>query len=154
MNKEIKFRAFLEKPNFIVPVEIIDWNEQYIVHEDLNNNFHNVTSIDVPDPECVTEFKDCELMQFSGLLDKNGKEIYAEDIVQWEAKLLFEEFNSIYTGLIFYSEEDLGWKIKILTKNKEKLSHNLEIIPSKSIDDGKFELLGNRYEDPELLNDI
>jgi uncharacterized phage protein (TIGR01671 family) len=85
---------------------------------------------------------DCELMQFTGLHDKNGKEIYEGDIMKLQYPL-----NYGYAGI-----------------------HNKEILVTISFDSGcfwftgdgytdcnwhfynEYEVIGNIYENPELLN--
>lgn len=74
------------------------------------------------------------LMQFTGLRDKNGKEIYEGDVVTCydykPAKVFFK-------GGSFMSYID---------------EHSyLELSQSSFLED--FEVIGNIYENPELLND-
>ena len=76
------------------------------------------------------------VMQFTGLKDKNGKEIYEEDVVKWHngevGEILFhfpDGLNNIY-GFVFRSLE--SW----YGLNKIQI-------------DG--EIIGNIYENPELL---
>jgi hypothetical protein len=57
MNREIKFRAWNGNVLTYYP-ELRNWNTEY------------------------SDLEDCEIMQFTGLKDKNGKEIYEGDI--WE----------------------------------------------------------------------
>lgn len=72
--------------------------------------------------ECIDKFDDDVLMQFTGLLDKNGKEIYEGDILRGLGKVYFHQGKFC----VEYGEE-WGW-----------ISKNAEII-------------GNIYENPELL---
>lgn len=121
MNREIKFRAWN-----IHKKEWIDLNNYKLLYED-----HSFTIIDILDDdfEYLYEEEDFILCQFTGLLDKNGKEIYEGDIcrnykvyskpivsVYWN-----EKYSSFYGG-----DMNLG------------LYEELEII-------------GNIYEHPNLL---
>jgi uncharacterized phage protein (TIGR01671 family) len=80
-------------------------------------------------------FEDIMLMQFTGLKDKNGKEIYEGDIVK--AKFTFDE--ELYIGSIEWCNE--GGSAEYIIKNSETqlfLANELEVI-------------GNIYENPELI---
>ena len=76
--------------------------------------------------------KGIEVMQFTGLLDKNGKEIYEGDIVHvWE-------HNVDDKGVIRYDE-----------------SHTAFVTGKYGCTVGEFqniEILGNIYENPDLIN--
>lgn len=72
---------------------------------------------------------DCELMQFTGLLDKNGKEIYEGDIVS-EVGLLTNYEVKWSDGGFIYGYEDLT---------------------AGAVENDNLEVVGNIYENPELL---
>lgn len=84
-----------------------------------------------------------ELMQFTGLRDKNGKEIYEGDLVQGQhlsGEICFGEWQT--------DDDDdiIGWFIK----SKHPISGELWDRPLDSY--MKYcEVLGNIYENPELL---
>lgn len=81
-------------------------------------------------------FKNIELMQSTGLKDKNGKEIFEGDILGTKDGLL--------NGVIEY-RSDLGmWTNSLIRYNNfERLCN---VATSR-------EIIGNIYENPELLED-
>ena len=74
MSREINFRAWLKDDKRMVEVEEIHFRHQLIEYYDGNYD------------DCWLEkdFDKIELMQYTGLKDKNGKEIYEGDIVKFE----------------------------------------------------------------------
>ena len=87
--------------------------------------------------------------QFTGLCDKNGKEIYSGDIIEFY--LFGEEKNLKETGYICYSERRAAFMIKV--KSGEKLLLALNIPTSISIldPDPNFEVIGNITDNTELI---
>ena len=112
MNREIKFRAWEKNLKEMILVEEIDFNSLMI------NQSTAWRFID-----------EVELMQYTGLKDKNGIEIYEDDLVA-------EEHGRIYR-VVFKGD---CWRCEPISRGSKNrwLSNYLEII-------------GNIYENPELL---
>jgi uncharacterized phage protein (TIGR01671 family) len=90
-----------------------------------------------------SEDKDIILMQFTGLKDKNGKEIYEGDIVRVYAThkrlipINFMIFEVVYEGTSF----------RIVRRG------NYEFLGIVASYPNSLEVLGNIYENPELLEE-
>lgn len=88
-------------------------------------------------PERMLYFDDdnVKLMQSTGLLDKNGVEIFEGDVVRiWE---------SLYT--VFYDSQTCSFRLK-----PHDDRWNVDYM-SNFLDGGVFEVIGNIYEHPELV---
>jgi hypothetical protein len=115
--REIKFRAFSLETK-----EMIPWEEAIF-------------------PEWL-EDPDLVMMQFTGLKDKNGKEIYEGDIITNETEIVVSEY-----GVLDYTGEFQKTKCSV-TYNSHFCMFNL----TEDVHHGKFEVIGNIYKNPELLN--
>ncbi len=101
----------------------------------------------------ISHHSEIELMQFTGLLDKNGKEIFEGDIVrchQFTQEL--GENLGVYEGeketvcVVTYIEENTCFGFVEI--NSEDRGY---IEPALCSDEG-IEIIGNIHENPELLN--
>lgn len=114
---------------------------------------------------------DCEIMQFTGLLDRKGKEIYEADIVKFHyfygtlgANLGFEEAEHELTGIVDFGM--FGWGLKAIKGEHwrghtryedgegESSLHELCAMNEGAIHEDSFEVIGNLYENPELLTPV
>lgn len=83
---------------------------------------------------------DIELMQYTGLKDKNGKEIYEGDIVKYNYN------NQVYQDVYAKVEYSIaGFRLNADYISRH-LSRHLRIA-----DTDYYEVVGNIYENPELL---
>lgn len=120
MNREIKFRVF--NHNIKHMYDVYGFNQRQIqwAKEDgsLGGSFSYVGN----------SKKNFTLLQYTGLKDKNGKEIYEGDIMGWEC---YEGTKHQVRWVVEYNLNQ-GFKTWSSTKNDEIV-------------------LGNIYENPELL---
>lgn len=122
--REIKFRAWHKEKKIIGKVLGID-----ILHKEIYFSNENINCYE------YTEFKDIELMQYTGLKDKNNKEIYEGDIVIHHSKM---------HKIIFNTEE-----ARFVLRDDE---FELEI-PFTNNNNKRMEIVGNIYKNPELLGE-
>lgn len=84
-------------------------------------------------------FRDAKLMQSTGLKDKNGKEIFEGDIVDYKGRKAVVKWHGSYASFIYRFVDEL----------QERVSewHPLFLAYYH------FEIIGNIYENKELLDD-
>jgi len=121
--REIKFRAWSSERK--------EWLERDGTKE---------LKLELVDPHLSSQPK-LELMQYTGLKDKNGKEIYEGDItnygvVEWCECLNWDSGGSNHPGFYFRNKYEYG--------ERGSLSYH------DGFDEG-IEVLSNIYENPELL---
>lgn len=126
--REIKFRAWLKEDKRMVNVETMDFTDksiQYLKKSEINNAYILRRE----------SFDDVELMQHTGLKDKNGKEIYEGDIVVLNN---IENDNMCIVRYEHSSYRLEGWSLR------EDLSN---------VEDRFLEVVGNIYESKNLLEE-
>ena len=127
--REIKFRA---------------WQKQYKTiwydggHMDLSLRLDG--GLFTPDPYYADEHdKKFILMQYTGLKDKNGVECYEGDILLWTNKNLGEDLREAYE--VFWESPRFMMKTVGRDIRPEELDTDIS----------DLEVIGNIYENPELL---
>jgi len=125
--RKIKFRAWDKRNNTMCEVIELIHNGKYVK---VHNKKLGVDKRGLIDTIFA---KDFELMQFTGLLDKNKKEIFEGDVVTWD------EFTKNFP--VIWNETEANFEIK-KTNSTQKLNSN----EAKNI-----KVIGNIYENPELI---
>ena len=83
------------------------------------------------------------VQQCTGLKDKNGKLIFEGDVI----KYYFDDDNEDF--IVKYSEKDLAFITETLDGKYQNNFIDYDIIPTK-----EYEIIGNTFENKELLNEI
>lgn len=83
------------------------------------------------------DFDEIVLMQSTGLKDKNGKEIFEKDIVDYKGRKAIVKWHGSYASFIYEFVDELQNRTKEWQPLFLSYYH--------------FEIIGNVYENPELL---
>lgn len=115
--REIKFRTWDKLNKEMINIESINFQERRVYKNDVS----------------YRNFNDTELMEYTGLKDMKGKEIYEGDI-------LFETFREEYFKVVF---ENGSFRAEVdeYSLDLEDYAHICEVV-------------GNIYESPELMEEV
>jgi uncharacterized phage protein (TIGR01671 family) len=126
MKRELKFRAWDEKKNeFTDPIYM---DGIFYMDEEFRNTCNSVE-------------------QFTGLKDKNGKDIYDEDIVS----------KGVSKWIVcWHNQQGMWWLDPIIDASLKNDEYILEILNNEQLGNGYYsredlEIIGNIHENPELL---
>mgnify|MGYP001221606843 CR=1 FL=1 len=141
MSREIKFRAWDK-----VEKEMIEWSELRKLHASLSY---------------IEESERLDariLMQYTGLKDKNGKEIYEGDIVEFSDK--WEWYRCKYGISMMFAKSEEGDRYKKIKAAYEAEPMERRVVQFDPYDsyglskvdlESYWEIIGNIYQNPELL---
>ena len=153
--REIKFRAWDKKDKYMFDVKQIntginigDVCKMIIWEESEGDNRADGNDL-------VQHYGDTvELMQYTGLKDKNGKEIYEGDVLRIPSKNDWEKTH-FQAYEVFWHDNDcadnhIGWQMnRVHNQGGYGESWTRTFLPKYV---KEMEVIGNIYENPELLN--
>ena len=135
--REVMFKAWLKNRKKMVKVKAIDFIEEQIRG---GANWY--------------DFDEVELMQYTGLKDKNGVEIYEGDIIK------ANPYGNDVVGKVCYT----GFAYEVLEKTDNLFEDSgykpmtciesnvlYEAMKGHSLFGNRLEVIGNIYQNPELL---
>lgn len=126
MSRQIKFRAWdLDHKEFVYISQTED-GEMWV------NNGISTT---------VMPYHKCELEQYTGLEDKNGKEIYEGDIVEEDIDFNSEMTDGTFRYKVYWNEDELCWSLDPISQ--ESIHNDLWELNSSC------RVIGNIHEPPK-----
>ncbi|PPA85925.1 hypothetical protein C4A76_14870 [Brevibacillus laterosporus] len=168
--REMKFQAYWKEKGIMLGVSSIDFSTY--VSDGKSSNLSRFYTLDdyedksnyIPKGTNFNLYLDeVEIRQYTGLKDRNGKEIYKGDIVKRNFEIGRVVINPISLGAEDYEIDDSGYFIGVVSYrpsegyvlNKcKKFNDDDELQSKKSgvkIYPNHAEVIGNIYENPELL---
>lgn len=132
--KEIKFRAWDVENNKMI---------QNYAHVSKYGQFYTAWTSTDSEREYIP-------MQYTGLQDRTGRNIYEGDIVIASKMPYYWEFvKSVNKGLVVYNNHTASYRIKMDNYHSSTIGES-DTVKFNPV--SKYEVIGNIYENPELLD--
>ncbi|WP_261079577.1 YopX family protein [Streptococcus mitis] len=126
-----KFRVWMKSLKWMCDVTNISFDSKFVdIYQQGDTERYTEMSV---------EFDEITLMQSTGLKDKNGKEIFEGDILDYKGRKALVRWHGSYASFIYRFVDELQ------KRNTEWKPLYLAYM--------KCEIIGNIYENPELLED-
>ena len=124
-----KFRAWMKSLKWMCDVTNISFDSEFV---DIcqQGDTERYTEMSV-------EFDEVKLMQSTGLKDKNGKEIFQGDIVDYKGRKAVIKWHGSYASFIYIFVDELQKRVAGWSPLYLAYFH--------------FEVIGNKFETPEFL---
>lgn len=164
MTREIKFRGWDRKAKAMFPVHHMTFGA-------ISNELNHISGVDIHNKDSDSSgdvfyggnvhkktgnplLPQFELMQFTGLMDKNGKEIYESDVIDWNGikyKVCIGEFSVMDID----SEEKVDVVYGVygspIGEDSKPFCNDMQI-NSVWIKHQEIVVIGNVHANPEMLN--
>ena len=154
MGREIKFRAWDNKEKeFVTEYDTGKYTGyiEFFGDGDVKAFYKNLTCHCSPDAGCGgcadewTEAKDIELMQYTGLTDKNGVEIYEGDVVFIDREDSLTSINQI----VEYNPSH-----GFVCARHLKAFDECDVLTPVYFGEDRVEVIGNKFENHELIEEL
>lgn len=150
--KELKFRAFHKPSKKMFDVVQIDFINKFVF------SYERIRSMSkYPYFDTVSYLSsECELMQFTGLKDVDGKDIFEGDIIVIPNIYPFYHENKLnYVGVVEFIYSQWEYVLKCVNPKKRGISNGINnILNDAGYEENTlthYKILGNIHQNPELL---
>lgn len=155
MKREIKFRAYSSHNHKMYPVSDIEWDIDGRIWVTADDGKNGIELID----------EEAHLMQYTGLNDKNGREIYEGDIVKYHMVRSYgDRYDPVTLGFMgtdWDVDADIIGKVSIWPSNGVMMTNVITDdpdmfckeypVPKRWHVTHDCEVIGNIFEDKQLL---
>lgn len=146
MKREIKFRGRLKRTKKWMYGDLAHIKGQPCIQVDVSVEDRRTLVLNV-EPDSVG--------QFTGLHDKNGREIYEGDILRGDCYPFHDDGEDNYLGVVFYADEDHMWEVMKFVTAKSKRGGISNFVNDEfyETDFSQMEVVGNLWDNKGLFRD-